>query len=1518
MAVVVAVNHPAVQTFLARRAIAALRDKLGGNITIGKVHIKPFDAVSIQDLVITDEHPYVAPWCAPADTFARINSLSARFSIRGLFYGKAIEIRDAKLKGASIILTTEPDPSDTTRSVNNISRIFGLGGEKEEKEKKESDKEIFHVGRIRLSDVSFCMRNYRSHKDDLPGTINWSDLQVRDITLRGRNISMKGKVLKATADLVSFREKSGFEAKRISGKTSVGGGRTVIEDLLIEEGDTKISMPELRMSYPDGFGGFIDTVDMDAYLDNSAVSMATIGHFSYGLQKMTLRALLDGRFHGKVSDFTLEDMRISDLDGGFAATLNGRLYGLPDAQGMNLDASVSDAEFTTGQLSDFIRALAPAAKLNLGKFAPGETLTLDATATGPINALDIDADILGAGGSIDAGILLGNLLSKAPMTISGSLGTSSLNLGTILGNKQLGPVSLRTNVDASLGGGTTTVKVDTLAIERLHFHGHDYKDITAALDMKGKEMAARLSSRDTSLVLSLDAGMAPTKEGATSYKAKINLDNADLSSLGFVKQDTTKVSLKADADFSLDKGMYAGTTEIRDLSLTDNRGRHDIGDLTIVGDTLGKKNRISVASNLLGLDYEGTASIMEFVKDAQRLSVRRELSSLFPSEDTLFTGNAYSVSFRIHKDSGKLIRYFAPKAYLADSTAILVDISPTGLLSGTVRSNRLAMGTKYLKKANIAFTNAGGKLSCDLSAGELSVSPILMQGLMLGATADGNALGLDLSFRNDSEMENRGQLIADGLLGRDANDSLTLSATIHKSDLVINSDPWQLAAKGISMAGKHIKVDALTMEGDKKSIAVNGGFSTAYSDSLTLDMDNFNLGLLNTFMKQNLDIQGLATGKAMLLSPVAGGKIGLLAGIRIDSTSVSGHPVGTLEVGSQWDDMVNGFKLALRNTLEGTNKMTTTGYFSPGSGTMDITANFNSFDIGFAETFLTSVFSDFGGKLSGNVRVSGPTKRMELASEGLRLDDAFMTVDFTGVKYWLAGPLSLSSDGVRFEDIALNDGDDGKGIVSGGLLWDHLKDIRMDTRLRFSQMEVLDLPAGANPSFYGTAYAGGNVAITGPFKQLSLVVDANTTKDGDFHIPLSSGGTTAKSDLLTFVDPTEKDEWADPYEARLNAGKKQTSSGGDLSIKLNVNVDEGMKAFIDIDNTSGNTLSASGKGDIEVTVRPSRGIFSLGGNYDITDGDVHLNVLDVAKRDLKIREGSAVRFNGEVMDTDLDLSAAYSVKTNIGTLIADTTSTSRRAVNAIIGVTGRLSNPQIGFDVEIPDLDPSTQAQVDAALNTDDKKQKQVLSLLVSGGFLPDETSGIVNNTSMLSNSITEIMAGQLNNILQKLNIPLDLGLDYQSTSAGKSIYDVAVSTALFNNRVIVNGTIGNRDYSSGASSDDVVGDLDIEIKIDKQGALRVKLFSHSADQYTSYLDNSQRNGVGVTYQRDFDNFLHFLRRLFTRKPRRQEQDLLLQREERQMPRKTIRLSGAPLESQSGDTEPLPEVRKRKHDNELR
>ena len=187
-----------------------------------------------------------------------------------------------------------------------------------------------------------------------------------------------------------------------------------------------------------------------------------------------------------------------------------------------------------------------------------------------------------------------------------------------------------------------------------------------------------------------------------------------------------------------------------------------------------------------------------------------------------------------------------------------------------------------------------------------------------------------------------------------------------------------------------------------------------------------------------------------------------------------------------------------------------------------------------------------------------------------------------------------------------------------------------------------------------------------------------------------------------------------------------------MRIRLNIQANPDIQALIELDKDAGNILSARGNGQIQLDLRPRTDLFQINGDYTLTSGSFNYNALGFTNRLFKIDNGSSIRFSGDLMESDLDIGATYSTKTSVGTLIADTSSVStRRLVNCHIQITDKLKNPELNFSIDVPDLDPATQTRVESALNTDDKIQKQFLSLLISGSFMPDEQSGIVNNTNL-------------------------------------------------------------------------------------------------------------------------------------------------------------------------------------------
>lgn len=1391
------------------------------------------------------------------------------------------------------MLTSEHVDDPTLKGTSNLKRIFRLKPRTTVKEKK--DKEIFHVNEVEIDGMEYRMKNFKTPRKPrvpVPEVINWRDLDVHDIQMKGRHLSMKGGVMSGIVDRLSFNEKSGFAPTLISGDASVGNGHTEIKDLRIVDSDSDIHMEEFHMRYANSksFSHFLQDVRMDAILLPSKISPKTISYFAKGMKKMDFDITAEGSYHGPVADFRLDELSFRNNNDGLHGTVDGRMSGLPDMNGLSIDAVISDMDFNLDELASFIKGIVPGMGMDLGKFAQGHRFSFDGKAKGTLNKLSVQGEGISDIGDFRTDLDIRNAVARrSPMQIVGNLNTSSLDIGKILDTDKVGPCTMFARVGATLAKGAPQVNVDTLIIGRIKALDYTYSDISGKVNYGPDGFDGILSSGDPNISMNVDISHVRSnvdKDGG--YQLSLDVERADLDALNFYKHGAALVSFNAEAFVNEHfQGGRNGEIQVNDIMIQDQNGIHKVGNMLIAGNMDPGQNDISINSSVIDGQYSGTGTPLDFTKDLRNLVLCKEMSALFGEVDGEWTGNSYDVDLVIH-DSHDLLSFLIPGLYVADNTDACIRITDEGFLKGEINSGRLAFRDKYLKGVNIDLDNSDGALSAEISSEEISFAPALTKDNRIMAYASKNTIGLGLSYDNQTDLANKGELYVTCDIDRCENDSLDVHASLLQSNIYVNSHAWTFSPAKVDIERGHIRINDFRVDSDNQSISVDGGYSKSYKESLDVRLNQFDISALNPFLKDRFGLGGHATGTAVIESPGKDG-LSLLANIRIDNTRISGKNAGTMVLSSRWNEEAKGFDINVRNTDHGTVPLALSALIVPSSKDVVGKVDLEGFNLAYAEPMLKGVFSELGGKISGTVDISGPLSRMDIASRGLMIEEGLMKVDFTNVEYRVAGPIHLDNEGAWFDDDQVSDRFGEHGMISGGIGWNHFKDMRFNTRVRFTDMELLNLQEEAGQSFYGNVYGTGTLRITGPMNALLLDVNATTEKEGDFHIPMSGASSASNSDLLTFKEP-EVEYIVDPYEILMGRYEQQTRKAkSDMGVLLKINVNQGTQAHVEIDKTSGNVLSGRGTGNLDIEVRPARDVFNMNGNYNLVSGNYHLDVLGIAKKDFAIQEGSTVRFSGDIMDSDLDINAVYRTKASIGTLIADTTSTARRTVECGIAISDKIRSPQIGFSINVPDIDPTTQAMVENALNTDDKVQKQFISLLISSSFLPDEQSGIVNNTNMLNTTVTEIMAGQLNNILQKLDIPIDLGLDFQQGNNGRSMYDVAISTELFNNKVLVNGTIGNRQYSSaGTSNDEVVGDLDIEIKLDRTGALRLNLFSHSADQYTSYLDDSQRNGAGITYQREFNSFKEYFRDLFSSKEERRAAEAARQQAEMNSERTVI------------------------------
>ena len=1468
LAGILVIQLPQVQTYVAGKVVDRLDEKLDGDIHFEKIHLKPFTTLVLKKVVIIDKNPQkcaVNPLAEPVDTFFRADYIIAKFTIQGLFKHDCLHLDKAYINGAqmNLVIEDKEDEGNGDIQTDNLSRIFRL---KKKDAPTYNEKEIFHIKDVQIIDMGFAMKDYGIDQTPYHGGINWNDLDVKDIDLTAKNLQFKNSIMSGELKSMSFREKSGYLCNSLTGSAKVGRGKTIVENLKMTDPWSALNLPSFIMSYTNvkAFKNFISEVKLDGELMDTRIDFKTITYFAPQLEGNRLNLSLNGTVSGFVDDFNVSGLRFASKDGVFSGTLDGSMTGIPEIEDTKIKARISRSLMSAEGLGDFLSQWMREGELDFSRFAKGLLFSLDAKAEGLIDNMDIDASISSLAGSMDADVKVENVINEVkPIAISGGLKTDDLNIGRIIGSAMVGELTMETNLEAILSD-KPSLNLSGMEVNRLHINGYDYEGIMATGKLNDNLFNGWITCHDPNLNFMLTGAVSLAPKGKDAlYGFKMTIGDADLNALNIDKRGKSKVNLFADVNF-LKKadGTLSGKIDIDDIMLVNKLGHHDIGNIDLTFLNKGESHEISFKSGFADGKFKGSSPIQKFFKDMVNVAFRREIPAMFKNPDYEWNGDSYDLKFDF-KNSVNLMNFVMPGMYIDENTSLRAIVSGNGDLDASLKSQRIALAGQFVKNIDLSVSNSGNELKGEITCDSLKVSSISLVNDRLELLAHDNHLGARYEFDNESEPVNMGEIVVTGDVSRDE-DGVGMSLDISPSALYVNSREWNILESKMMFKGKDISIDGFEMTSGDQLLRLSGRTSTESKDTLALDLERFDISLLNAFLGDEFGIRGAATGNVRLVSPITSNS--LSGNIICDSTFIAGEPVGELDLSGVWNEEFERYDLKLRNLHDGHSDLDVTAKLSPASRMLEAIASLNHMHTAYAEPFLKEIFSELGGSISGEIIVSGPLDDLTISSEDTRLENALLKVAYTNVPYYADGAFHINDEGVFFDDISIRDSQNGTGTVTGSIDWDKFRDIRFNTKIKVNEMEGINVTEEMADAFYGNIYATGNVSISGPTNSILLSVDAVTAKQGQLHIPVSGlGASNARTNLLKFKEP-EREIYIDPYVAMMRRMEINEAQESDFKVNLRVNASQDVEAFVEIDKATGNVLSGRGNGLVELEIGDD--LFNINGEYTLTGGNYRFAALGLVSKDFQIQPDSKITFGGDIMESTLDITAEYATKASLGTLLADSTSVgNRRDIICELQITDKLKNPRLAFNIEIPDLDPMIKSRVESALSTEDKVQKQFLSLLVTNNFLPEEQSGIVNNSSSL---VTEAIANQLNNIFEKLDIPLDLGLKYQSNDRGTDIFDVAVSTQLFNNRVVVNGNIGNKQTGTSAQTD-VVGDLDIEIKIDRSGSLRLNIFSHSADQYTNYLDNSQRNGVGLTYQTEFNNFGQFVRNIFRKKAKRQE-----------------------------------------------
>jgi TamB, inner membrane protein subunit of TAM complex len=409
--------------------------------------------------------------------------------------------------------------------------------------------------------------------------------------------------------------------------------------------------------------------------------------------------------------------------------------------------------------------------------------------------------------------------------------------------------------------------------------------------------------------------------------------------------------------------------------------------------------------------------------------------------------------------------------------------------------------------------------------------------------------------------------------------------------------------------------------------------------------------------------------------------------------------------------------------------------------------------------------------------------------------------------------------------------------------------------------------------FYGTAYATGLTTIRSGPNSLSFDISATTGKNTMVFIPLNSGLSVSEYSFVTFVNQdTTKD--GEKKAQILPSG----TSGTQLVLNIDLDVTPEAQIQLLIDPKAGDVIKGRGEGNLNMNLNAA-GDFKITGDYTIEEGDYLFTLGNIFNKRFDVESGGMLTFNGDLENAEIDLRASYkNLKASLAPILpdlGDSRYNERIPVEPQIHLSGKLFNPFVKFDIYLPNADEETRTYLKNMITSEEELSRQFLFLLVMNSFYTDNSMANKPNTtsagtSAMAATTTEMVSNQLSNWLSQISNDFDVGFNYRpGYGVNSQEVQVALSTQLLNDRVLINGNFGTGDAANYYGYP-ITGDFDVEYKITEK--IRFKVFNRFNNNIYTGRGVPYTQGLGLFYKKDFNKFSDLFRKKEKSEPRKEDE----------------------------------------------
>ena len=1463
--IIVLLNMPFMQSFIADRVAGALSDKLGTPVKIGSVNVGFLNRLIINDLEAEDEDGVL---------MLKVGRVSASVDIMRTIQGQTC-IPSAQLFGANAIIYKK-----TKDAPLNIQYVIDTFSSKEETESKPLNLRI-NTLLVRHTNVKYDVKSEELN----PGTFDVNHIDARKV---GFNLSIKNMTkdsLNVSLKRFSILENnSGLYVKELGFKCEANDSKAEITDFVICTGGTALSIPEINADYT-GFEKNKHIAIINPVVVDGEIRLSDFGCFEHTLSEFTESYAIHTEIKGTSNRFDINNFQLND-----------------DGKELNLamKASINNLFGTKSADIDIERLYAS----NKGIRQLLQNLSIDETKVLPLlNAGDIelrsivhvDSCLVSSKGTImtDAGNLVLDASYNNDKHLVCNLSTEGeegMNIGKILNEEKLGGLNVDVVADVTFVDKQEipdgTIKVSVPSIE---YNGYKYSNINIDANSYSGKSVLLLNVDDANASLSADINYLH-KDKNHDLDLSMTLKDFNPNAMNLIKDYSgERLSMNLDAQINGSNiDNVNGHVTMNDICLVTPDTTFNVSKINLDIEQTSKGNsNLVLQSDFLDARIKGHGKLSTMASDLKNI-IATNLNEIVKKEHSSSESEFnYDIAFY----DSPILHHFIKNEYSVSQPVRVIGSmdASRNILNLDVNVPYATFDGSTYKNVNVVCCNNSNQLS--LKATGLTHTDKQAMKVDLNATAVNNVVDsnikLKMKNRNDIDVNLNSRVSFADSIGK-----LKTNLNIYQSDIVINDTTWNITPARISVYGKDITCHNLKVASGDKYVTIEGKVSDNPSDSILAKLNNVEIEyVLNVVNFTAVDFSGKATGEATLTNLLD--KPDFKAKLNVKDFCLEGGLLGNAEINGNWDDEVNGIALNANivnmykcrdgltsNYIDrfGTTKVK--GFVSPANN--DIFLHVDAMDTHAAvlQGFLGIIFDDMDGYLRGSLNVVGPLNKVDL--EGDVTGQVSMKLKTTNVPYMFSGDtVHLERGLISFKDMRMMDYQHNVGILNGKVTHTNLRNFAYNFDADAHGILVYDEKEFNANKLCATDFASGAVHLDGSDGHpMHISGNIYTNKGSVFAYDNVSPDALVNSSFIEFRDitATNKEEqfhYAMPEVKQkkvrdeddlsqyiVKNEKKKSNYEGDIYMDFHCNINQNCEVKLRMDRQDDAYISVYGDAIIQAKWH-NKGAFQMFGTYNVDHGKYRLYMHDLVYRDLSMQPGSTISFNGNPFDAGIHLICNHEIH-NVP--ISDLTSTTAYSQNnkvkvvCVLDITGTVSSMDFKFDISLPNVNDETRQLVKSMINSDEEMNTQVIYLLAVNRFYPNNfarANGDDKSGQAVNSFVSSTLSGQINQVLSSIigtNSNWNLGTDISTGEKGWQDMDVEgiLSGRLFNDRLLVNGNFGYRDNAM-TNTQSFIGDFELKWRLWENGNTYLKAYNMTNDRYfTKGTLNTQ--GLGVSVQYDFES----------------------------------------------------------------